>query len=103
MRLAPADRLTGERAFGATPTYWCPGCDAITEFRLGWKQAFAPEAVERAFQQAMGPLQAWEQDYSNFECRLCHQQVRCIHDVHEFAMSSYRHIPRWLLVDRGED
>ncbi|APE00833.1 hypothetical protein BM526_02535 [Alteromonas mediterranea] len=99
VRLVKKDRVHNEFIFGAIPTYWCKSCDEITEFQLNWRKPFEPQEVEIEFNNAMGELKPWEQDYCNLFCRVCGQQVRCVYGVKEFAMSSYNFYPNVLFIN----
>ena len=94
VRLQHKDRFSGEPIFGPTPTYWCEICDEITTFKLNCRKPFEPSEIEDELNKVMGKLKAWEQDYCNFNCRICNQPVRCIYDINEFAMSSYHYYPK---------
>ena len=102
VRLQYKDRFSRKLIFNATPTYWCETCDDITTFKLGHRKPFKPPKIEQEFDEKMGLLIAYEQDYCNFHCRICNQQVRCVYDIREFAMSSYHHYPKTIYMYQQE-
>lgn len=93
VRLIKSPRPESKPIFSSSPTYWCPNCDDITLFRLNWRKPFEPESVEDKFNDAMGQLTPWEEDYCNFYTQCCNTPVRCTYKLKEFAMSSYRYYP----------
>jgi hypothetical protein len=93
MNLSP-DRFTGRPVFGHPAAYRCAVCGTSTRFQLGRKnpEAFTP-SIHAALDAASGPAVPWETDYTDFCCLGCGLPVRVTHEVHEFAMSSYRYLP----------
>lgn len=88
------DRFTDAPVFAGRPAYWCPKCDAVTHFKLGRKNPTSfTAAITEALDRASGPAVPWETDYTDFCCLTCGQPVRVTHEIHEFAMSSYRYLP----------
>lgn len=106
VKLEPADRLVGlsksryadQPVFVNLPTYWCPTCDDITAFKLGARGQLDFNTTHRKlFDEAMGDLKPYEEDYCDLTCRLCGRSVRVVYGNHEFAMSSYVHFPLYVL------
>jgi len=89
-----SDRLTGRPVFGQPAAFRCILCDTSTRFQLGRKnpEPFTPK-IYAALDAASGPAVPWETDYTDFCCLGCGLPVRVTHEIHEFAMSSYRYLP----------
>lgn len=90
-----SDRWSNDPVFANIPTYWCAKCDDITQFSLKVKEP--PQftfAIRKAMDDASGPVIPYETNYCDFCCKHCGQPVRVKYDEHEFAMSSYRYLPK---------
>ena len=82
-----------DRLIFGEPTYYCEKCDDTTSFLLEMHKPFPEEAIEKEFSKIMPKPKNWGDGYTNFQCRLCKDYLRCLYEISEFRMSAYKFYP----------
>lgn len=81
--------------------YKCPACFKESSFDVKEHDPF-PAEVEREFNEAMGEINIYEEDFCNFYCQHCLQPVRILSSIVEFHYSSYYYYPQRSFVYTGD-
>ena len=88
--LAP-DREGASVLFHRDVTYTCAACSQKTAFDINAK-CKNPQRLN-LFDQAMGAIAAYEEDYCDFDCQTCGAHVRCVYALAEVSMAHYEYTP----------
>jgi hypothetical protein len=79
----------------------CSECGSSSTFDIR-RKAQSPGRI-LLFDEAMGSLNKYEEDYCDFDCQACGAHVRMVYDLTEISMARYEYYPRTIHLCTATD